>query len=309
MHTLHCRCLGEPAAVFLQECERGTVFAVFERSLYIQTEPERLVCVGEDTLSPGPLMALCSGWFPASALPCAHSSVWREGRTLRFEGTGIILRTDAAALWSPPPISPYDPARLCTALAAMMRLDAGLCPKDGFAPLLTLHTEENAQGHSAERAEAVLLRAARQGLDALRAWLAATTLCVRKSQALCDQAVLALLGLGPGLTPSGDDALGGALLALHLLREDERCAILGQTILQHSQATHAISRAHLRAAASGLAAEPLHEVLCRLLEGEICMEEHLRGLNRMGHSSGWDALTGALTVLNWKLADAFPHCS
>ena len=304
MHTLHCRSLGEPAAAFLQECERGTVFAVFERSLYIQTAPERLVCIGEDALPPGPLIALISGWFSPSALPRAHSAVWREGRDLHFEETGTILRTDTAALWSPPPVPPCDPARLRVARAAMTRLDAGLRPSDGFAPLLPLHTEEDSQESSAERAEAVLLHAARQGLDALRAWLTASVLCNQEVQPLCDQAVLALLGLGPGLTPSGDDALGGALLALHLLREDERRAILGQTILRHSRATHAISRAHLRAAASGLAAEPLHEVLCRLLEGELCMEEPLRGLNRMGHSSGWDALTGALAVLDWKLTDA-----
>jgi hypothetical protein len=53
--------------------------------------------------------------------------------------------------------------------------------------------------------------------------------------------------------------------------------------------TSAISAAHLAAAAAGEG----HEALHRVLNGELDLD----ALDAVGHTSGWDALAGAVAVM------------
>jgi hypothetical protein len=122
-----------------------------------------------------------------------------------------------------------------------------------------------------------------------------------------------LLGLGPGLTPSGDDVLCGLLSGLSVLGERApvhipRCAstrmALARAALAAADRTTALSRTLLRWAAQGVAAEPLLAVLSTL--GSDGSLEGLDALLATGHSSGSDMLTGALlagtAVLRWEEA-------
>jgi len=101
-----------------------------------------------------------------------------------------------------------------------------------------------------------------------------------------------LLGLGPGLTPSGDDYLGGAMVALHALARDKQAQALWRWLQPRVAArTSAISAAHLAAAAEGEAHEALHRVLQEPSPAAFA------ALSAVGHCSGWDALAGAAAVL------------
>jgi hypothetical protein len=122
---------------------------------------------------------------------------------------------------------------------------------------------------------------AQPALDALERWLV--------GNALADEAQQ-LIGLGPGLTPSGDDYLGGMLVALRLTGRSMQAEGLWRWLQPRLKArTSAISAAHLAAAAAGEA----HEALHRVLGGDPDLE----GLDGVGHCSGWDALAGAVAVL------------
>ena len=100
----------------------------------------------------------------------------------------------------------------------------------------------------------------------------------------------ALIGLGPGLTPSGDDYLGGMMVALHALGRDGQGRALWRWLQPRLAArTSAISAAHLAAAAEGEAHEVLHQVLQNVSPPSA--------LDAVGHCSGWDALAGAAAVL------------
>jgi hypothetical protein len=112
-----------------------------------------------------------------------------------------------------------------------------------------------------------------------------------------------MIGLGPGLTPSGDDFLGGLFFAARSLhqacREDFR--LDEDTVLEFlgwaKTRTHPISHAIFSDLAFGHGPEPLHDLIDGLLEGrdlESVMEAALR-LAAIGHSSGWDMLAGAVT--------------
>jgi len=122
---------------------------------------------------------------------------------------------------------------------------------------------------------------AQPALDALDEWLAGNTLDARAEQ---------LIGLGPGLTPSGDDYLGGVMVALHLRSRASQAASLWRWLEPRlASRTGAISAAHLAAAATGEAHEALHDVL----NGDLDLD----ALDAVGHCSGWDALAGAVAVL------------
>jgi uncharacterized protein DUF2877 len=104
-------------------------------------------------------------------------------------------------------------------------------------------------------------------------------------------------GLGPGLTPSGDDALAGMLLAARLTdpeTEDDLVALANRVD------THEISRAFLTWAARGQSIEPVH----RLLTGDARAATELVGYGhhsaadlalglRHGLSARWDATRGS----------------
>ena len=116
------------------------------------------------------------------------------------------------------------------------------------------------------------------------------------------EAVAAMLGLGPGLTPSGDDFLGGMLIALYVCGEKSVQKQLYTQVESLLDNTGPVSKAHLKAAALGEGSQSLHQVLNLLLEGnETQLELGIDAINQIGHTSGWDTFAGVTTVLR-KLA-------
>jgi hypothetical protein len=110
-------------------------------------------------------------------------------------------------------------------------------------------------------------------------------------------AVCRLLGgLGPGLTPSGDDALAGMLLAVHIRQPDadERLVVLADQV-----DTHEIARAFLVWAARGQSIEPVH----RLLSGDATAAADLLAF---GHTSGADLALGLWHGLTNSWRDLSP---
>jgi hypothetical protein len=119
-----------------------------------------------------------------------------------------------------------------------------------------------------------------------------------------------LIGLGPGLTPAGDDVIVGVLAGLWSARSGrpERLAFLaslGEAVRRAAAATNDISRAFLRHASVGSVAEPLSLLARRIGEaaptGEV--ERVARRALAVGHTSGADGVLGLLLGLAaWRLS-------
>lgn len=117
--------------------------------------------------------------------------------------------------------------------------------------------------------------------------------------------VAALIGLGPGLTPAGDDFLVGYLAGLWCAagKRTERIRFLsglGKAVSRLSRRTNDISRTYLVHAAHGQVSSRLAD-----LAGAICRGERLDRLLeaaeaaiQVGHSSGMEAVTGLLVGLS-----------
>jgi uncharacterized protein DUF2877 len=123
--------------------------------------------------------------------------------------------------------------------------------------------------------------------------------CARDDATAAGEQALALLGVGHGLTPSGDDFVGAALFARRLLTQAGIADAVAwnratDTILAAAPArTHPISVVLLGDLAAGLGWKPLHDLVSALTgHAADLAEESARRLVGVGHSSGWDLLAG-----------------
>jgi hypothetical protein len=117
----------------------------------------------------------------------------------------------------------------------------------------------------------------------------------RPSAALPTLRSLDLVGLGPGLTPSGDDFLIGALAMLDALERTNIHAALGSAVIAAADRTSPLSASFLRAAAAGHVGENLHTMVAAVLTGNA--DAAVAAAARIGHTSGWDALAGAIVTV------------
>jgi len=187
-------------------------------------------------------------------------------------GARVTVSTQEATTWEAP--APRGAAR--PDVDALRACLDGHVPEEGLGCLiLGVH---NALSVHAQPA-----------LEALDRWLAGHALGNETAQ---------LIGLGPGLTPSGDDYLGGVLLALRCMGRGAQADSLWRWLAPRlSGHTSAISAAHLGAAAAGEVHEALHEVLENLSAWQVPdLHPSLARLDAVGHTSGWDALAGVVAV-------------
>lgn len=99
--------------------------------------------------------------------------------------------------------------------------------------------------------------------------------------------LISMIGLGPGLTPSGDDFLIGILAVLWVKGDQKFLQLLRQKIVQNLTKTNDISASYLYHACHGEFSEPFHLLFTK--------KEKVAAVNKMasvGHSSGTDALAG-----------------
>ncbi len=114
-------------------------------------------------------------------------------------------------------------------------------------------------------------------------------------------AIQLLIGLGPGLTPSGDDLAAGYLLGLaYAVRGSlERTSLLSHlrnAVIGALQRTGDISRTYLSCAARGEPSGPvfgLASAICSGAGASIVLESAEAAMSQ-GHTSGMDVVTGLL---------------
>jgi len=183
---------------------------------------------------------------------------------------GGRVALSVAARWSPAPL----PANPVIDIGALEHAARGRVPREGLGGLV-IGAHNSLSGH------------AQPALDALERWLI--------GNALDDDAQM-LIGLGPGLTPSGDDYLGGLLIALHAFERRPQALGLWRWLEPRLKRTSAISAAHLAAAAQGEGHEALHACLHALCDRGADWTRTLEQVANVGHVSGWDALAGIAAV-------------
>jgi hypothetical protein len=302
----HIRLLawGAHAARFVRRHDSARVAAVFARSLYLQAGADFL-CIGAEGIGLGPLNATVQtdDWERfASALPAPGDRADLGSRDVMVGRA--VFDTTGALSWSPPAWPARKngddiPQRLAATLRALHDLVRERAPGAGLVrATLGLASQEDG-----DPAVARLRRTAGPRIAALAEWMQR-----RLQGAVSHPAPVDLLGLGPGLTPSGDDLLGGALIALRAIgRADAVQDLDWQIASEAAGATTPLSCAFLRAAADGLGCASLHGAIAALLEDDrSALAGDVDALGRIGHTSGWDALAGAALALQAAVAARTP---
>lgn len=296
----HVQIAGEAALRSLESGSEGEVLAVFRRSFYLRFA-EGHVCIGPPSIGAGPLNAI--GGIPegmdwgASGLrqgDRAHGTALSVNVANRFSFVlqGTCLWHPASSRWS----WSREGARIVLShLADGARRQV---PRDGLGRLVPLLVEGGFSTLRLSGSGGPFWAEAVKGAEALVRWLYTV---LRdgdaKTSALSAEAQM-LIGLGPGLTPSGDDFLGGAMIALRELGHWQIAEQLAKWVLPLARLrTSQISCAHLACAAGGQGAGALHDIIAAVHESDPDgISTALRAIDEVGHTSGWDALAGAAAV-------------
>jgi hypothetical protein len=287
---------GALARACLAPGQRGTVLAAFSTAIYLLTEAGELFWIGTD----GSAMHQRCAQIAAPLLrPPAGSPFHVEDYRLTIEPS-FLCDIGHVAPWNAPRLDSNHiveitglPAHIA---AFFSQLDLSQARGFGaFIPHLLSLTRGQSISPAADFTDPVLRFARRHVEDMARASLDRQPLHLARNAD-------ALIGLGAGLTPSGDDFLGGWLFAVKTLQAAYPGSNFGpdSILVENYQArTHVISFTLLKDLASGQAVAPLHHIINGLLTGEPLesINPFISHLTQIGHSTGWDMLTGLLTGL------------
>lgn len=264
--------IGRKARRFLDGASAPSVVAALSRSLYLDVAGE-IVWLGP------PGSTLHSRAIVADVVPMVDANT----------RIGMAFDLSAAREWRPPVLPPSVTVEILgdagrRLIGAVDRLGS----PDGFGALLVGRRPAFPLDHA---------------VDDARSFLAA---CARDDAKTAAAIGERLLGLGPGLTPAGDDLIGGAFFGLLTLRastgprQRPPCWLHAAAHIRAraGERTHRISAVLLGDLLDGDGYAPLHDLAVALARDDAGHALHAAArLTRIGHSSGWDMLTGLVGAL------------
>lgn len=275
------------------------VESAFADAVNLVVQPGRYVALVSQRVGNGPLNAVVE---PPALLAVLRPGdyVRGDGRRLRL-GQSWELDLEAAEVWDPLP----DYSRLASRPLVLrenlrrLRIEVPLeAPPSSLAAAPAYHT----QGAFGSRPAMALIQShASELISGLRrAYRMGNLTWVR---------VFAqrLAGLGPGLTPAGDDWLAGWLVGLRAraaLDEEELpfmpVEAVAEAILEAAQGqTSDLSFAFLAAAAAGAVTQAWHELLNALTDADpVALRQATVEVLSHGGTSGADMLAGFLTAFD-----------
>ncbi len=293
----------------------GEVAAVFQRVLYLREVGGRMICIAHEMAHDAPLTIRAtiprqfdfaeSGITTGILVTCANE------KELHIGGRVVLLTSDAVE-WRPAEVvATATPEQVLSGLRRVSYEVGKHAPAIGLAPLVT--RVECLVNEKMPRSvpDTGLLDAALPAIEQL-----VRSVRLRDSGGV-DSAVKRLLGLGPGLTPSGDDFLCGFMAAgmatMKALGPDRvrsdyfdgaMTGVVESVSLHAASMTTEVSASFLGFAIQGITSSTVHRLIEELLDanGERESLSAARVLTEIGHSSGWDCLFGTLLGMHLCLA-------
>ena len=289
--------IGAKARDELRMLEHGNVLAVFKGIAYLVTQSGALLWLGDETL---PMHTRCLRM--QGSLPRVQ-----PGQSLRVRGDHVEIGSTAsleigsAVLWNSPRPSGrgrIDLEQVPDRARRWGKVALAANRPSGFAGWIATHLEQP-DGASASilRSNDPVMNVAGPILDGI------VQACTQGDWQLMLARSADLIGLGEGLTPSGDDFVGGLLFSHAHLRAwypaIPGLPALEQFLRTAERCTNLISFTLLKDLADGMAAEPAHHWCNVLLSGgdRRHAASWLEALIHIGHSTGWDLFAGMLLGL------------
>jgi hypothetical protein len=288
--------LGAIAHSCLASGQRGRVLAVFSKAIYLVADTSELFWIATNCAPMHRRCAIISGSLP---MLTAGTNFHVDANRLMLS-SDCVSEIDPSNIWHAPKVHSkhvVTPTELCARVRSFYEgLEYAQAKGFGcFIPHILSLSEQSSNEPVPEHIDAVLLFAKPFILDIARA-------CLQHQPARVSQIANTLIGLGGGLTPSGDDFLGGMLFA----RRAMQTAYAGSGFSNYEipvesfrLKTNLISFTLLSDLNNGHAVEPLHHIVNALFREEPLERifSFVLKLMHIGHSTGWDLLTGLLVGL------------
>lgn len=274
-----------PAAQhWLNSTQEARVLYSFEAVVNLVNQDAHVLSLVDERIGNGPFSIVLEE-FPAG--------VHAESRLLVFEN-GLwlddwLIDADEAALWQPVPdwaSLHAAPALVQQAASDISGLLAAHAPQDSLARLVLAAA-------GASTLPARIQQLAEQNIPLLLTGVQA------HDYAKMTEAARKLAGVGPGLTPAGDDLLLGAMYGLWATQPPASALQSTEAIATVAiERTHALSAAWLAAGSRGEAAAPWHQLVATIGAGDsAAVQAAALRILPTGHTSGADALAGFMAVL------------
>jgi hypothetical protein len=254
----------------------GEVAAVFERSSYLRMG-EDFLCIGEPSIGNGPTTLIVAVRLAELGLQQGQRAFISNERIAIGD---LLLDLGQCETWRTPPWPSLPSPAVLHATCAGLARAATESPHHSLAYVVFAS------------ADTPFARLARPRVAAFEAWLSERNRGGHGASRLSPP--YELIGLGPGLTPAGDDFLIGALAGLDVLGQTNMHAALSRAVVAAAGRTSPLSASLLRAAAAGHVGENLHRIVAALVTGDA--DAAILAAARIGYTSGFDALAGAVVA-------------
>jgi len=279
MTTLQFKFIGVSALDALKRSDQVSVFGNTSRGLFLEVSAGRIIFVSREAYR-GPLtLNLIAGSDQLNRIKKGESGS-QSGERISFPQTGISISWQDTDVWRPAPPPEQTAATQASIAEVIDPLDDRL--------LDTILAPSKTQKLNALEQRALALSRRMRASD----WEGAL------------DAAGALLGLGSGLTPEGDDFLIGVSLVIVRLGPDRQQLDLVRKIAALAQKqTTRLSASLLACAADGLADERLIEACDALAANAPHAGAAVQELLGWGATSGRMALAGitAGLLLEWPV--------
>lgn len=305
MHSTRAISIGETAREVFQSMEKaGKVHSAFDHTINIVSPEESLVTIACKTVDDSPInLKVDSIRFKEGGRPTERMPVAVNNGSIIIGNRLSITGLNDAPIWTPDLSLPPEiqAGRLLEALQTTVDMVDVYGKPEGFKPLLPRilrlvcpEPEPPTIWGWNPYAEMAL-----PYFDGLIACFE-----LDDTEGAAEEASH-LIGLGPGLTPSGDDFLCGFLGTMSLvspLLGDQGKDIddLNRRVMSSIDGrTNPISHAYLRHYARGEPSGSTSRMIQCILDGtESSIKESIINMCRVGHSSGTDTALGVLTAFS-----------
>lgn len=279
-------------SMFMEALRAGVfearVHSVFDRVINLQRTTGELFTLASRTMDDAPMTAIVdSEGFGTSGVSVGAPVSAIDGAMQ--VGDSLVLHMAAASIWKTTlPSYGMAPGRM----SDQLRLARSYLARHGVRGGMT--APAHADGAFAQEVAAALEQRATSLFDAM----------ARGRHADACRHAVSMLGLGPGLTPSGDDFLVGLFAILNVAGSPCHGWLDGgAAVLAHAgEATNAISLAALNAASGGRVRKSIAALIESLLHGNPeTLVQPLRRVLAIGATSGADLVAGILAGLELNL--------
>lgn len=269
--------------VLRQPSSSARVLAVFQHACDLVTGDGRVIAVVGPNIGDGPLNIVVSQ--ERVLFPAVQPHTPAQVGSGRVELGSLHILLDEAAVWDPRPNWAAVRERRSDA-AAHLRTLRRLCRER--SPESSFLTPLERMAPSPSHRTNVALVAQRAIAHLRKGWLA--------DPASLREGARLLAGLGPGLTPGGDDFLAGLMLWAWVAHPHPQrfCRALVDAAAER---TTTLSAAFLRAAGRGECSAAWHALLLALAKGDDnALNAAATSVLSQGATSGADAVAGFLCM-------------